>query len=366
MRVHVVAPDGFADPARPSGGNIYDRRVCAGLAGLGWDVRVATVAGAWPHGDRAARFGLERVITAIPDGATVLIDGLVASASAPVLLPHSARLRLTVLLHMPLATALDGPADTPAKLSERAVLGAADAVVVTSEWTRGQVLARFSIPPDRVHVALPGVDRPDADRGDGVSAGVVVAPGAGHLLCVGTPARHKGQDVLVQALAGLADADWDCVLAGPLDRDPGFVAELRARVARLGLGRRVRLTGTLAGTALDHAYAAADLLVVPSRADTYGMVIGEALVRGLPVVATETGGLPEALGRAPDGARPGRLVPPDDPRALGAALGRWLRDPAHRRHLRAAARARVPALPTWSETTRTVAAALTASRRPRG
>ena len=54
------------------------------------------------------------------------------------------------------------------------------------------------------------------------------------------------------------------------------------------------------------------------------MVVTEALARGIPVLATAVGGLPEALGRAPDGSLPGLLVPPDDPAALAGALRRWL------------------------------------------
>ncbi|HEX6444460.1 MAG TPA: glycosyltransferase family 4 protein [Streptosporangiales bacterium] len=354
MRVHVVAPEGFDDPGRPSGGNNYDRRVCAGLAESGWDVRIAAVGGAWPAYDRAARADLARVLTAIPDGETVLVDGLVAAPAATPLLSHARRLRLVVLLHMPLATAMDHQNDAATKRSERAVLGVVAGVVVTSEWTRREVLARFAIPGERVRVARPGVDRAGVAPGD--AAG-------GHLLCVGTVGPHKGQDLLVGALAGLPGREWECALVGPLDRDPDFVAQLRTRIARAGLGARVRLAGTLTGTALDHAYAAADVVVVPSRSETYGMVVTEALAHGLPVIAAATGGLPEALGFADDGHRPGRLVAPDDPVALRTALAEWLRDGELRQHLRAAALRRRARLPGWDQTVRDLARALTAAGR---
>ena len=107
MRVHVVVPEGFDNPGRPTGGNVYDRRVCAGLAEAGWDVLVTTVAAAWPVPGSGARAGLARIVSAIPDGETVLIDGLIASPAAAQLLPHTGRIRMTVLLHMPLATVLD-------------------------------------------------------------------------------------------------------------------------------------------------------------------------------------------------------------------------------------------------------------------
>jgi glycosyltransferase involved in cell wall biosynthesis len=88
------------------------------------------------------------------------------------------------------------------------------------------------------------------------------------------------------------------------------------------------------------------------------MVVAEALARGIPVLASDVGGLPEALGRTPDGALPGMLVPADDPAALSVALRRWLGDPELRRRLRDAALARRRTLTGWPATTRAVAAVL--------
>jgi glycosyltransferase involved in cell wall biosynthesis len=282
-----------------------------------------------------------------------LIDGLIASSTAAQLLPHAGRIRMTVLLHMPLATALDTSHDASAERSERVVLRAATGVIVTSEWTRQQVLTRYEIPACRVHVARPGVDRVAAPA----------RPVHGHLICVGSLGRHKGQDVLVEALAELGDLDWRCVLAGPLDRDPDFVDQLEARITRLGYGHRVRLTGVLTGAALSHAYTTADLLVAPSRSETYGMTVTEALAHGLPVIAAAVGGLPEALGSTADGTRPGQLIPPGDPAALAAALADWLDDERHRHRLRAAAQQRRSTLRGWEQTAQEIANALSAHGR---
>jgi glycosyltransferase involved in cell wall biosynthesis len=316
-------------------------------------VLVATVAGAWPALGPDGHADLARVVSAIPDDETVLIDGLIASPAAAQLLPHTGRIRMTVLLHMPLATALDTHHDASAERSERAVLRAAAGVVVTSEWTRRQVLTRYAIPAGRVHVARPGVDRVAAPA----------RPVRGHLICVGALGYHKGQDLLVEALAELADRDWHCVLAGSPDRDPDFVEQLRTRISRLGYDHRVRLSGVLIGTALSHAYATADLLVAPSRSETYGMTVTEALAHGLPVIAAAVGGLPEALGSAADGTRPGQLIPPGDPAALATALADWLGDERHRHRLRVAAQQRRSTLRGWEQTTQEIANALTAHGR---
>ncbi len=321
------------------------------MAEAGWDVRVATVA-AQPVPGPAARAELARILSEIPDGAIVLMDGLIASPFAAQLLPQAGRIRLTVLLHMPLATALDTRDDASAQRSERAVLGAAAAVVATSEWTRQQVLRCYRIPAHLVHLARPGVDQVASPA----------RPVRGHLICVGVLSRHKGQDLLIEALAKLDGLDWHCVLVGSLDRDPDFVAQLRARITRLRYGRRVRLTGVLTGAELSLAYTSADLLVAPSRSETYGMVVTEALAHGLPVLAAAVGGLPEALGRAADGTRPGLLVTPGDPAALAAALSDWLGDEQHRRRLRAAVQQRRSTLQGWDQTASELANALTASK----
>ena len=117
----------------------------------------------------------------------------------------------------------------------------------------------------------------------------------------------------------------------------------------------MRFPGPCTGPELDRAYAAADLLVLASHAETYGMVVTEALARGLPVLATEVGGVTEALGYGEDGTRPGLLVPPDDPAALGAAVRAWLEDAELRDRLRLAARGRRAKLRPWAATASAVA-----------
>lgn len=301
--LHFVVPDGIDDPMRPSGGNVYDRRVSDGLSGSGWLVHEHPV---------ASREALATALGALPDGGLVLVDGLVVVDAAEAVLPEAGRLRLVVLLHMP--------------VEEPAVLSAAAAVVTTSRWTRAWLLDTYALPAARVHVAEPGTDA--ADLSPGTASG-------GELLCVGGVTRGKGHDVLVAALARIADLPWRCVCVGALDLEPGFVEELRGRVTEHGLADRACFTGPLSGPDLDAAYAGGDLLVSASRAEAYGMVVTEALARGLPVVATDVGGVSEALGRT-DGRRPGLLVSPDDPSALAAALRLWLADSGRRDRLRSA------------------------------
>ena len=343
--VHVVVPDGIDDPARPSGGNGYDRRLCGELTASGWDVREVVVPGSWPRPDTAALSRLACAVDAVPDGGLVLLDGLIASAGVDVLVPESARLRQVILVHMPfggVAVAAD---------AECAVLTNASAVVTTSAWTRRRLLDRCGLPPERVHVARPGADRGEEAHG---------TPGGGRLLCVGAVLPHKGHDLLLEALGGIPSSPWHCTVVGPLDRDPSFVERLRRSAADSGLADRIRFTGPRVGEELRRQYRAADVLVLPSRLEAYGMVVTEALAVGLPVIAAAVGGVPEALGRTPDGP-PGLLVQPDDADALRDALGNWLGDAGLRARLRRAAHGRRSSLQGWDATARCVAVVLVAA-----
>ena len=239
-------------------------------------------------------------------------------------------------------------------MRERAVLSAAAAVVTTSHWSRRRLLELYQLPADQLRVAEPGVD----------AAELATAPGTGGaLLCVAAVTFDKGHDVLLEALATLIDRRWLCQCVGNLNRDPAFVDALWRRVDDDRLGNRVSFIGPRSGAELARCYAAADLLVLPSRAETYGMVVAEALARGLPVLAAEVGGITEALGCGDDGIRPGLLVPPDDPRALAGALRAWLDDAELRARLRRAAYERRASLRPWTTTTSVIAELLAGAAR---
>lgn len=301
--VHFVVPEGVDDPARPSGGNVYDRRVSDGLA-------------ATEHTSTRT----------VPDGALTLVDGLLTT---PALVAECARLRLVVLVHMPLG---------PTARWQRDVLRAAAGVVATSRWTRDRLVEAYGLDPARVLVAEPGADLAPLAPG---------SPDGRALLCVGAVTPLKGYDVLADALALLDDLSWELRGVGSLDIEPHFAAGVAA-----GLGGRLDLVGPLSSAELAATYAEADLLVLASRAETFGMVVTEALARGLPVVASDVGGVCEALGGG------GVLVPPEDPGALAHELRRWLTDAGHRAELRAAAAERRAVLTGWDRTVRLVTEAL--------
>jgi glycosyltransferase involved in cell wall biosynthesis len=346
--VWLVVPAGIDDVAVVSGGNSYDRRVRDGLRSAGWSVRQLAVEGAWPGPDAAARASLASALATAPDDAVVLLDGLVACGVPDVVVREARRLRLVVLVHLPLGDEV-GAAPELAAL-ERRTLRAVQAVVATSSWAARRLVEAHGLDADRVHLAAPGTD--PAPRAGGTD-------GAGRLLCVGSVTATKGQDLLVDALAGLSPAThWSCSLVGPLHRDPAAVATVRCAIERHRIGGRVRLTGPLTGAGLAAAYAATDLLVLPSRAESYGMVVTEALARGIPVLAAAVGGVPETLGHDPEGRVPGILVRPNEVVALADGLRHWFDDPDLREGLRHAALLRRGTLNGWEVTSRCLAGIL--------
>ena len=335
--VHVAVPADIDDPAVPSGGNAYDRRVCRELAAAGRTVHEFAVAGEWPRPGPTARASLVGELAALPDGAAVLLDGLVACGVPDVVVPQAGRLALVVLVHLPL-----GEENADLAAAEREVLHAVDAVVATSPWTARRLVATHGLDADRVHVATPGVDPAPLARGsDGR-----------RLLCVGSISPTKGQDLLVEALAAVADEQWSCDLVGAVRRDPAHVDAVRRTIAHNGLDDRIHITGPLVGDALAAVFEAADLLVLPSRVEAYGMVVTEALARGIPVLAAAAGGVPETVGDS------GLLVPPGDAAALATALRRWFGEPDMRDGLRRAAALRRPELDGWEVTARCLAQVL--------
>lgn len=339
--VHFAIP---GDLASPTGGYGYDRALMAELPRHGWDVAHVALPGGYPFPDAAARAATRRALAGLPDGATVLIDGLAMGAMADEVAAEAARLCLVALVHHPLAdeTGLEPDVARALAASERAALGHARAVICTSPTTATRLVEGFGVPPARLTVAVPGTARmaPVEPRPDGPV----------RLLAVGSISRRKGHDMLISALAGLADLDWRLRVVGyPADAALGRV--LAAQVEAAGLADRITLAGAVGDVGAE--YRAADVFVLATRHEGYGMAFAEAMAHGLPVVATAAG--PVAALVPPEA---GAVVPVDDVAALAGALRRLIASPQARA---AAARASAVAgqtLPDWPDTAARVAAAL--------
>lgn len=332
-----------------SGGTRYDCRLIDALRDAGWHIELHELPGRFPLADLVTAAAAATLLDGIADGETVVFDGLALPAFDAVLERHAARLTLLALVHHPTAdeTGLSKTACRRLFDIERRLFASLGRVVVPSP-AMARRLADFGVAADRVDVAAPGIEPAARARG---SDGAAPA-----LLCVATLTPRKGHVALLEALSDCTDLAWalDCV--GPLDSDPPTTAAIAAAIDRLGLSDRVRLLGTRTGADLEACYAAADLFVLASRYEGYGMVFAEAMARGLPIVASGDGAVRDTV---PDAA--GIVVPVDDRAALADALRRLIADPAFRRAKADGAWAAGRALPRWSDTAARFAAAVAAA-----
>jgi len=164
------------------------------------------------------------------------------------------------------------------------------------------------------------------------------------ILSVGLLAARKGHDILVAALAQIRDLSWQAQIVGKT-HDPAVEANLRRQIEDLHLTDRVALTGLLDDADLIERYRRATIFALATRYEGYGIVLGEALLHGLPIVTCRTGAVPDTV---PDGA--GILVPVDDAERFAAALRRLLSDDVLRHGMSKTARQAGQALPSWDET----------------
>jgi len=329
-----------------TGGYEYDRRMVAGLRARGWSVEVRELDDLFPHPADPALDHAARVLAAIPDGLIVLIDGLALGAMPAELEREASRLRIIAIVHLPRAAEVGIDRDTAARLEagERRALAGAALVVATGRSTVA-TLADYGVARDRIAIVEPGTERAPLSRG---SAGSSL-----HLLCAATLSAGKGHDILFRALAAVPHRNWHLTCAGSLDRDPPTGERLRAQLRADGLEDHVSLVGELGAAALAACFEAADLFVLATRHETYGMAVAEALARGLPVVSTTTGAIPKLVG---DHA--GLLVPPGDIGAMTDALSQVLGDARLRSRLAEGARRVRDRLPTWDEAVSNMTAAL--------
>lgn len=326
----------------PTGGYTYDRRMVLALRDLGWTVEVHVLEGSWPHPGASDLAAAAQRIASLSDGTLVVVDGLAFGVLAEAVAPHAGRLRWVALVHHPLhlETGLSATERLQLLQRETHALGHARLVVVTSPATAADVIA-MAVPPAHVAVVEPGTDPvtlPSHPR----------CGGPLRLLCVATLTARKGHRLLLQALGGLTHLDWELHNVGSASRDPDTAAALKALAAPLG--GRVQWHGEVDAQALKAHYAAADVFVLASLHEGFGMVVTEALAHGLPVVASDAGALAQTLP-----ADAGLQVPAGDVAPLQAALARVMSDAALRERLAAGARAAAQRLPTWPQQARRLA-----------
>ncbi len=323
-----------------TGGYGYDRRLLQGLRARGVDMQHLALPAGFPAPDEAARAITASLLSSLPDSSIVLCDGLAYGVLATEVAQHCQRLRFIALCHHPLAleTGLSAVDSASLHAQERCALDLARAIVVTSHGTRDLLMAQFDQRHERITVALPGTDR----------LGFAECRGAPPLLLtVATLTRRKAHDVLINALAKLQQLPWQARFVGGGEFDSEWTAHLHALVQQHGLQQRIVFAGSKQD--LRDEYCQADMFVLPSLFEGYGMAFAEALSFGLPVIAARTGAVPAVV---PESA--GLLVEPGSVDALQIALHAVLTDSALRQQLQRGAREAGLRLPSWEDAARQV------------
>jgi glycosyltransferase involved in cell wall biosynthesis len=333
----------------PTGGSVYNRHIAQALARRGRPVAVHELDDTFPYPTPAALAHAAAVFDTLPGDAIVLVDGLALGAMPDVIERAGTRVRIVALVHLPLAAdiGIDRQQAARFEVSERRALAAASLIIVTGKATLA-LLARYGLAGERVVVVEPGTDPAPLARGSGGNA---IAPL--RLLSIATLNPIKGHEILMAALAAVPHRNWRLTCAGSVTRHPATAARVGAAIRTLGLAGQVELTGELDPATVGECFERADVFVLATLMETYGMAVSEALARGLPVVSTMTGAIPDLVG---SGA--GLLVPPGDTGALAEALTRIIGDADLRARLAAGARRVRDRLPDWDQAGSGMAAAL--------
>ena len=316
-----------------TGGYHYDRRVIKELRKMGSTVKTISLSEKFPFPDELVLGHTKGIFSSIPDDSIVIVDGLAFGAMRNVIELNKDRLYLIALCHHPLAmeTGLDPHEKKLLLKSETYALENANHVIVTSRNTSKILIEDFSISASQITVALPGTDRYPFAKCNGSPT---------KLLTCASLTKRKGHDVLIAALREIDCLDWQARFVGDETFDPTWASELRNRVELYGLSDQIELVGAVAN--ISNEYQNADIFVLPSKFEGYGMVLSEAIAHGLPIVSTRTGAIPDVV---PESA--GILVNIEDHSALAEAIKKLILDNDLRYKMQLGSQKAALILPSW-------------------
>lgn len=319
-----------------TGGYGYDRRLFNELKNRDLNVQLISLANSFPNPDSSALEDADKQLTRLPDNAVVIIDGLAFGVMHEIAEQQAKRLKLIALCHHPLALESGLGANEIQRLqkSEQIALAAARAVIVTSNNTARTLNQQFAISTNKITVALPGTDRQNFATCEGNPP---------ILLTVATLTQRKAHDILIEALVQIAHLPWQARFVGGAEFDPEWTAYLQNKVASYALEHRINFVGNVSN--IFSEYAQADIFVLPSLFEGYGMAFAEALSFGLPIVAARSGAVSDLV---PESA--GILVRAGDADALANSISQLLSDKTKCKQLQVGAQQAANNLPTWTDT----------------
>jgi glycosyltransferase involved in cell wall biosynthesis len=342
-----------------TGGYAYDRRLIQHLPAHGVTAHHIALSGSFPDPTSDDLETTQHLLSQIAPATPILFDGLAFGALPPEIVTAIAS-PVIALVHHPLAleTGLDTTRQRQFQARERFALQHATAVIATSPTTGRTLLRDYAVEAVRLTIAEPG------------TSPAIRASGTGRpftMLAVGSLIPRKGYPVLIDAVTRLTAShaarlpDWRLTIVGSTAHSPGEANVIRECLLQSGLRRNITLAGEVSARDLSRLYARADLFVMPSLYEGYGMVLAEAMARGLPIVATTGGAAAETV---PDDTA--IKVPPGDPNALAEALATVMFDADCLARMARASWDAGRRLPDWPATAARVADTLkaVAARRP--
>jgi len=323
-----------------SGGYSYDRRLMSELRLQGRNVSHLPIGASYPDPTAADELHAAAALAKLPPDCIVIIDGL-ALGALDTNVVASLRAELVALIHHPLAHegGLDNASKERLLTTERENLKHAVRVIVPSPHTARLLATEYQVSTDLITVATPGTDSVEQ---------VAKQLDPPLILSVGIQVPRKGHDVLLRALASIKSLAWQTVIVGT-ELDSDYAASLATLTHQLGLSDRVEFKGQLSDADLSAIYGSASIFALATRYEGYGMVFGEALAHGLPIVSCNVGAVPDTV---PSMA--GLLVEPDDPAVFGEALAKLLESPDLRREMTSAALQAAQSLISWEDSARLV------------
>ena len=329
-----------------TGGSVYNKRMIDTLRQHYKPVAVCELDNSFPKPTSAALEHAKSTLAALPTDSIVVIDGLALGAIPEIITLEAQRLCIVALVHLPIAKAIGLEKETAIKFaaSEHRALSACTAIVVTGR-TALDMLLPYGLVPNRITVVEPGTNP--------ASLAIGSYSGELQLLSVATLSPGKGHAILLQALTNLAHHQWHLTCIGNLTRYPATVKQVRSLIHEFELHDRVSLVGELEETELEQYYSKADVFVLPTLLETYGMAVAEALARGLPVISTTTGAIPQLVGNDA-----GILVPVGDLASLTRALAKMIANEEIRISCSKGARRVRGLLPNWKHSASSFATVL--------
>jgi len=267
-----------------TGGHLYNRHMVEGLRQKGHGVKVLRLDESTML-THAIEIKCSSYFNTLPPGSCVLIDSLVLGNIPGVLKKYSEKLTFIGLIHLPL-TYNPLPGKNRKHIANREVkaMMMTRHLIVTGRFTL-RMLMDAGISHEKISLIEPGVENYPRKR---YYADLPLG-----LLCISNYSQIKGQLLLVRALNRLRNNKWTLQMYGDINTEKPYVTRLKSIIANKKLNDRILLHDTIERNNISEAFLASDLFVLPSRFETYGMVLTESLAHGIPVVTTHAGNIPD-------------------------------------------------------------------------